>query len=174
MGTWGVSDILYVYETIAASPASIYSAIAQPAQLPDMPLRRDTQALHLIARIPLIQRREKCHSREEKSAFTQWFSSVYARSLKNQARQSKYPRMQILDPRTQPKLICHSSTTFIHTRSNDLIQGAGIALSVGGVNQYWSLVRPVLVHFIASESHCIYRISESLSISVISFAQCMG
>ena len=40
MGTWGVSDILYVYETIAASPASIYSAIASPAQLPDMSLRR--------------------------------------------------------------------------------------------------------------------------------------
>ena len=70
MGTWGVSDILYVYETIAASPASIYSAIASPAQLPDMSLRRDTQALRLIARIPLIQRREKSPSREEKSAFT--------------------------------------------------------------------------------------------------------
>jgi len=28
------------------------------------------QALHLIVRIPLIQRRKKCPSREEKSAFT--------------------------------------------------------------------------------------------------------
>ena len=49
--------------------SSIYSAKALHAQLPDMPLRRDTQALRLIARIPLIQRREKHRSREEKSAF---------------------------------------------------------------------------------------------------------
>ena len=40
------------------------------AQLPDMLLRSDTQALRLIASIPLIQRWGKCHSREEKSAFT--------------------------------------------------------------------------------------------------------
>ena len=39
------------------------------AQLSDMPLRSDTQALRLIASIPLIQRREKHRSREEKSAF---------------------------------------------------------------------------------------------------------
>ena len=44
-------------------------AKASHAQLPNMPLRRDTQALRLVARIPLIQRREKCPSREEKSAF---------------------------------------------------------------------------------------------------------
>ena len=50
------------------------------------------QALRLIARIPLIQWREKHRSREEKSTFTQWFSAVYVRSLKDQARQSKYPR----------------------------------------------------------------------------------
>ena len=37
------------------------------ALLPDMFLRRDTQALRLIARIPLIQRREKHRSREEKA-----------------------------------------------------------------------------------------------------------
>ena len=80
------------------------------------------QALRLIASIPLIQRRKKCHSREEKSAFTQWFFSIYARSLKDQARKSKYPRTQILEPRTQPKLICHSSTTFIPARRNNLIQ----------------------------------------------------
>ena len=47
-----------------------YCAKASCAQLPDMPLRRDTQALRFIARIPLIQRRKKCPSREEKSAFT--------------------------------------------------------------------------------------------------------
>ena len=49
---------------------SIYCAKASHAQLPDMPLRRDTQALRLIARIPLIQRREKHRSCEGKSAFT--------------------------------------------------------------------------------------------------------
>ena len=102
--------------------SSIYSAKASHAQLPDMPLRRDTQALHLIANIPLIQRREKCQSREDKSAFLQWFSSIYVRSLKDQACKSKYPRTQILEPRTQSKLICHSSTAFIPMRSNDLIQ----------------------------------------------------
>ena len=102
--------------------SSIYSTKASHAQLPDMPLRRDTQALHLIANIPLIQWGKKCHSREEKSAFTQWYSSIYARSLKDQARKSKYPRTQILEPRTQSKLICHSSTTFIPMRSNNLIE----------------------------------------------------
>ena len=101
---------------------SIQCAKASHAQLPDISLRSATQALRLIARIPLIQRREKCPSREGKSAFTQWFPSVYARSLKDQARKSKYPRTEILEPRTQSKLICHSSTTFIPTRSNDLIQ----------------------------------------------------
>ena len=49
---------------------SIYCAKASHAQLPDVPLRSDTQALRLIARIPLIRRREKHRSREEKSAFT--------------------------------------------------------------------------------------------------------
>ena len=82
-----------------------------------------SHALHLIASIPLIQWREKCLSREEKSASPQWFFSIYVRSLKDQARQSKYPRTQILDPRTQPKLICHSSTTFIPTQSNGLNSG---------------------------------------------------
>ena len=77
-------------------------------------------SLHLIASIPLIQRREKCPSREEKSIFLQWFFRIYARSLKDLVRQSKYPRTQILDPRMQPKHFCHSSTTFIPTRSNNL------------------------------------------------------
>jgi len=62
---------------------SIYSAKASHAQRPDMPLRSDTQALRFIVRIPLIQWREKHRSREEKSTFTQWFSSIYARSLKD-------------------------------------------------------------------------------------------
>ena len=34
-----------------------------------IPLRSDTQALRLIASTSLIQRREKHHSREEKSVF---------------------------------------------------------------------------------------------------------
>ena len=50
--------------------SSIYSAKASHAQLPDRSLRSGTQTLRLIASIPLIQRREKHRSREEKSAFT--------------------------------------------------------------------------------------------------------
>ena len=103
--------------------SSIQSAKASHAHLPDMPLRSDIQALRCIAHIPLIQRREKRPSPEEKSTFTQCFSSVYARRFKDQARQSKYPRTQILEPRTQPKLICHSSTTFIPMQSNGLNSG---------------------------------------------------
>ncbi|KDU78737.1 hypothetical protein HMPREF1121_01156 [Porphyromonas sp. KLE 1280] len=49
-------------------PTYIESAKASHAQLPDMPLRSDTQALRLIASIPLTQRRGKHHFREEKSA----------------------------------------------------------------------------------------------------------
>ena len=73
--------------------------------------RSHQKALRFIASILLIQRRVKHSSHEEKSAFTQWFSPIYARSLKDQARKSKYPRTQILDPRTQSKLFCHSSIT---------------------------------------------------------------
>ena len=102
--------------------SSIQSDKVSHAQLPDIPFRRDTQALRLIVSIPLIQRREKCPSSEEKSAFPQWFSCIYVRSLKDQARKSKCPRTQILEPRTQSKLICHLSATFIPTWSNDLIQ----------------------------------------------------
>ena len=47
----------------------IQSAKASHAQPHDIPLRSDTQALRLIVRIPLIQRREKYPSREGKSAF---------------------------------------------------------------------------------------------------------
>jgi len=50
--------------------SSIESAKVSRTQLPDMPLRRDTQALRLITRIPLIQRKKKHRSREEKSTFT--------------------------------------------------------------------------------------------------------
>ena len=50
---------------------AIYSAKASHAQPPpDIPLRSDTQVLRLIASIPLIQRKEKHRSREEKSTFT--------------------------------------------------------------------------------------------------------
>ena len=59
-----------LYEPVAESPAPTYCAKVSHAQLPDMPLQSGTQALRFIARIPLIQRREKWHSREEKSAFT--------------------------------------------------------------------------------------------------------
>ena len=61
-----------LYETVAESPALylFYSAKASHTQLPDIPLRSDTQALRLIASIPLIQRREKHCFREEKSTFT--------------------------------------------------------------------------------------------------------
>ena len=102
--------------------SSIQSAKASRAQLLDMPRRRDTQDLRFVASIPLIQRRGKIHSREGKSAFTQWFFRIYICSLKDQVCKSKYPRTQILEPRTQPKFICHSSTTFIPTRSNNLIE----------------------------------------------------
>ena len=50
--------------------SSIDWAKASHTQLSDIPLRRDTQAPRLIASIPLIQRRGKHHSREEKSAFS--------------------------------------------------------------------------------------------------------
>ena len=119
-------------ETVAQSPYSLFIVLRhRMSSPPDIPLRSDTQALRLFASIPLIQQRGKCHSCEEKSAFPQRFFRIYARSLKDQARKSKYPRTQILEPRTQPKLICHSSTTFIPTRSNNL---------------YWSMSKPVLVH----------------------------
>ena len=78
--------------TVAENPVLYLCAKVSHAQLPDMPRRSDTQVLRLIASIPLIQRREKCPSREEKSAFPEWFFRIYARSLKDQARQSKYPR----------------------------------------------------------------------------------
>ena len=59
--------ILYTFEM--PCNGLIYSAKASHAKLPDIPLRSDTQALRLIASIPLIQRREKHCFREEKSTF---------------------------------------------------------------------------------------------------------
>ena len=53
---------------------SIYSAKASHAQLPDMLLRSGTQALRIIARIPLIQRRKKSCSCEEKVPSRSGFS----------------------------------------------------------------------------------------------------
>ena len=130
---------------------SIQSAKASHAQLPDIPHRSDTQALRLIAHIPLIQQREKHRSRKEKSAFAQWFSSVYARSLKDQVRQSKYPRTQILGLRTQPKLICHSSTIFIPRRSNNL--------NIGHFTKLYSFAPKTIQH--SSASYYIIWIGEA-------------
>ena len=98
--------------------------------------RSHQRALRFIASILLIQRRVKHSSHEEKSAFTQWFSPIYARSLKDQARKSKYPRTQILEPRTQSKLICYSSTIFIPTRSNNLIEVTSQSYIVIGAKLY--------------------------------------
>ena len=60
-----------LYATLAESPDLylFYSAKALPTQLPDIPLRSDTQASRFIVSIPLIQRREKHCFREEKSTF---------------------------------------------------------------------------------------------------------
>ena len=80
--------------TVAESPVLYLECqgIARSVPPPDMPLRSDTQALRLIANIPLIQRRKKYHSREEKVPCHSGFSCIYVRGLKDQARQSKYPR----------------------------------------------------------------------------------
>lgn len=56
---------------LPSSPAPpTYCAKASRAQLSNIPLQSDTQALHPIARISLILRKEKRPSREEKSTFT--------------------------------------------------------------------------------------------------------
>ena len=68
--------------------------------------------------------------------------------------------------------LVHNFYPYAEQRPN--IGVAGIALSVGDVNQYCSLVRPVLVHFMASESHCIYSISETICIGLISSAWYLG
>ena len=69
-GAWGMSDILYIYETVALGSCHLFILLRHRTQFRYIPLRSDTQAFLLIARIPLIQRRGKCHSGEEKSTFT--------------------------------------------------------------------------------------------------------
>ena len=68
-GAGMTTDYLFMRLLSRALP-STNCAKASHAQLPAMHPRSDTQALRLIASIPLIQRREKCPSREGKSAFT--------------------------------------------------------------------------------------------------------
>ena len=62
--------LIPILETVAESPILYLFSKTTYAQLPDTPLRSGTQALRLIASIPLIQRREKHRSRGEKSTFT--------------------------------------------------------------------------------------------------------
>ena len=54
---------------------AINCAKVSHAQLPDIPLRSGTQALRLIASIPLILRREKCCFCEEKASSRSAFSA---------------------------------------------------------------------------------------------------
>ena len=92
------------------------------AQLTPICLSEEIRKPFVLLRIPLIPSGGKRVLLMKKKRLHVVFFSIYARSLKDQARKSKYPRTQILEPRTQPKLICHSSTTFIPTRSNNLIE----------------------------------------------------
>ena len=62
----GMIKVFLLMRLLPRVLSSISSAKASHAQLPDMPLRIDTQALRLIARIPLIEWREKRHFSEEK------------------------------------------------------------------------------------------------------------
>ena len=58
------------YETVAGECCPLFRALWHRAPSPPICLSKVTdQALRLIARIPLIQRKEKCPSHEEKSAF---------------------------------------------------------------------------------------------------------
>ena len=57
-------------EIVAQSPCSLFIVLRhRMSSPPNIPLQSDTQALRLIASIPLIQQRGKCHSCEEKSTF---------------------------------------------------------------------------------------------------------
>ena len=59
-------------KTVAASPALYFIMLRHHTLSPTIYLSEVTdQALRLIANILLIQRREKCYSREDKSAFPQ-------------------------------------------------------------------------------------------------------
>ena len=63
------------YETVASEYFPLLIVLRHRAlSSPILPLRRDTQALRLVARIPLIQRREKHRSREEKAPSRSGFS----------------------------------------------------------------------------------------------------
>ena len=58
------------YETVAGECCPLFRALRHRAPSPPIYLSKVTeQALHLIASIPLIQRKEKCPSHEEKSTF---------------------------------------------------------------------------------------------------------
>ena len=58
------------YETIAGECCPLFRALRHRAPSPPIYLSKVTdQALRLIASIPLIQRRERCPSHEEKSVF---------------------------------------------------------------------------------------------------------
>ena len=58
------------YETVAGECCPLFRALRHRAPSSPMYLSKVTeQALHLIASIPLIQRKEKCPSHEEKSTF---------------------------------------------------------------------------------------------------------
>ena len=106
-------SLSHIQQTVAGESCPLFRVLRHRA--PSSPIHLSEVirfSLRLIASISLIPRREKHRSREGKSTFPQWYSSIYVRSLKDQVRQSKYPRTQILDLRTQSKLICHSSTTF--------------------------------------------------------------
>ena len=125
---------------------SIQSAKASHAQLTPICLSEEIRKPFVLLRIPLIQRREKYPSPKEKSTFSQWFSSVYVHSLKDQARQSKYPRTQILGPHTQSKLICRSSITFIPMRSNNLIEVTSQSYIGISPELYSFLHRPIQIY----------------------------
>ena len=80
-------------ETVVAESCALFIVLRHRASSSPICLSEVIRfSLRLIARIPLIQRREKCPSREEKSAFPQWLFRIYVRSLKDQVRKSKYPR----------------------------------------------------------------------------------
>ena len=72
-----VAELTYIghdadlYETVALASSPLFSVLRY--RTPSSPICLSEvirQALRLIASIPLIQRREKHRSREEKSAFT--------------------------------------------------------------------------------------------------------
>ena len=60
-----------LYETVTGECCPLFRALRHRAPSSPICLSKVTeQALRLIASIPLIQQREKCCSREEKSTFT--------------------------------------------------------------------------------------------------------